>query len=30
VDKQIEIGEDQSLRYGEPVLVASGPRGYQA
>jgi len=28
--QQIDIGEDQSLRYGEPVLVASGPRGYQA
>jgi len=28
--QQIEIGEDQSLRYGEAVLVASGPRGYQA
>jgi hypothetical protein len=26
--QQIEIAEDQSLRYGEPVLVASGPRGY--
>jgi hypothetical protein len=28
--EQIEIAADQSLRYGEPVLVASGPRGYQA
>jgi len=28
--EQIEIASDQSLRYGEPVLVASGPRGYQA
>jgi hypothetical protein len=27
---QIEISADQSLRYGESVLVASGPRGYQA
>jgi hypothetical protein len=26
--QQIEIGADQSLRYAEPVLVASGPRGY--
>ena len=26
--QQIEIAADQSLRYGEPVLVASGPRGY--
>jgi hypothetical protein len=26
--QQIEVGADQSLRYGEPVLVASGPRGY--
>jgi hypothetical protein len=26
--QQIDIGGDQSLRYGEPVLVASGPRGY--
>jgi hypothetical protein len=28
--EQIDIAADQSLRYGEPVLVASGPRGYQA
>ncbi|HVO23686.1 MAG TPA: hypothetical protein VMW56_08665 [Candidatus Margulisiibacteriota bacterium] len=28
--QQIEIASDQSLHYGEPVLVASGPRGYQA
>lgn len=28
--EQIEIAADQSLRYGEPVLVASGPRGYQS
>lgn len=28
--EQIDIGADQSLRYGEPVLVASGPRGYQS
>jgi hypothetical protein len=28
--QQIEIAADQSLHYGEPVLVASGPRGYQA
>jgi hypothetical protein len=26
--QQIEVAADQSLRYGEPVLVASGPRGY--
>ncbi len=26
--QQIEIAADQSLQYGEPVLVASGPRGY--
>jgi hypothetical protein len=26
--QQIDIAEDQSLRYGDPVLVASGPRGY--
>jgi len=26
--QQIEIGDDQSLRYGESVLVATGPRGY--
>ena len=26
--QQIDILADQSLRYGEPVLVASGPRGY--
>ena len=26
--QQIEIAPDQSLRYGDPVLVASGPRGY--
>jgi hypothetical protein len=26
--QQIEIGADHSLRYGEPVLVAAGPRGY--
>lgn len=25
---QIEIGPEHALRYGEPVLVASGPRGY--
>jgi hypothetical protein len=25
---QIEIAADHSLRYGEPVLVATGPRGY--
>ena len=28
--QQIEIADDQSLRYGEAILVASGPRGYQA
>ncbi len=28
--QQIEIAADQSVRYGEAVLVASGPRGYQA
>jgi hypothetical protein len=28
--QQIEIAADQSLHYGESVLVASGPRGYQA
>jgi len=27
--QQIEIAADHSLRYGEPVLVASGPRGYR-
>jgi hypothetical protein len=26
--QQIDIGADQSLHYGEPVLVASGPGGY--
>lgn len=26
--QQIEVGADQSLRYGESILVASGPRGY--
>jgi hypothetical protein len=26
--QQIDIAENQSLRYGEPILVASGPRGY--
>lgn len=26
--EQIDIGTDQSLRYAEPVLVATGPRGY--
>jgi len=26
--EQIDIGADQSLRYAEPVYVASGPRGY--
>jgi hypothetical protein len=26
--QQIEIATDQSVRYGAPVLVASGPRGY--
>jgi len=25
---QIDIGPEHALRYGEPVLVASGPRGY--
>lgn len=25
---QVQIGADQVLRYGEPVLVASGPRGW--
>ena len=27
--QQIDIAADHSLRYGEPVLVASGPRGYR-
>jgi len=26
--QQIEIGPDQSLHYGEPVIVAQGPKGY--
>jgi len=26
--QQIEIAADHALRYGEPILVASGPRGY--
>jgi hypothetical protein len=26
--QQIDVGADQSVRYGEPILVASGPRGY--
>ena len=26
--QQIEIGAEHALRYGEPVLVATGPRGY--
>ncbi|MBI4517893.1 MAG: hypothetical protein HY699_18970 [Deltaproteobacteria bacterium] len=26
--QQIEIGADQALRYGDPVLVARGPKGY--
>lgn len=26
--QQIDIAADRSLRYGEPVLVATGPRGY--
>jgi len=28
--EQIEIAADQSLRYGAPVVVATGPRGYAA
>jgi hypothetical protein len=26
--QQVEIAADHSLRYGAPVLVAAGPRGY--
>jgi hypothetical protein len=26
--QQIDIAVDQSIRYGDPILVASGPRGY--
>jgi hypothetical protein len=28
--QQVEIGTDQSLRYADSILVASGPRGYVA
>lgn len=28
--EQIEVGADQSLRYGAPIVVATGPRGYAA
>jgi hypothetical protein len=26
--QQVEVAADQSLRFAEPILVASGPRGY--
>jgi len=26
--QQVDIGADQALRYAEPILVATGPRGY--